>query len=350
MQNNIGVSIYLQEKREKNEKYLIKSFEKGIDYVFTSLNIPEGKQDTLLHELEYFVELCNKHNVKLIADVSPSVLNRFSITSLEELIDIGLKSLRIDYGYSNEEIVELSKRMEIILNASTLTKIQLEAFAKLGLKFDQVIACHNYYPKDLSGLSITDVRELNEMFKIYGIRSMSFVPGHDKRGPIYSGLPTIEDHRNLQLMETLFSSKFEVMADIVMIGDHGLTDFEWIQFEHYKNNIVLMRATLEKKHHNIYHRILHDRKDSSPYVVRMIESRQSEMKLDNVEPNNCIQRNLGSVCLSNINYGRYCGEIEISRKDLIQDNRVNVIGNVHKDDLPLIRFIKKGQSFKLIES
>lgn len=350
MLNSVGVSIYLQETREKNERYLIKSFEKGIDYVFTSLNIPEGSHDNLLHELEYFIELSNKHDVKLIADVSPSVINRFGLNSLEDLIDVGLKSIRIDYGYSNEEIVELSKRMEIILNASTLTKAQLEDFAKTGLKFEQVIACHNYYPKELTGLSIPDVKELNEMFRSYGVRSMSFVPGHDKRGPIFSGLPTIEDHRDIQLMEALFSSKFEVMADIVMIGDHGLTDFEWLQFEHYKNNIVLLRATLDADNQNIYYRTLHDRRDSSPYVVRTVESRQKELKSDNVEPKNCIERKFGSICLSNIHYGRYCGEIEISRKDLSQDDRVNVIGNVLKDDLSLIRFIKKGQSFKLIES
>lgn len=52
--------------------------------------------------------------------------------------------------------------------------------------------------------------------------------------------------------------------------------------------------------------------------------------------------------MDNDAYGRYRGEIQICRRDLEADHRVNVIGRVIVEDIPLLSLLKPGQSIELL--
>src|SRR5699024_12728427 len=40
-----------------------------------------------------------------------------------------------------------------------------------------ILACHNYYPKEYTGLSMEKVCKINEFLRLKGIQTMGFVPG-----------------------------------------------------------------------------------------------------------------------------------------------------------------------------
>ncbi|MGG3924217.1 DUF871 domain-containing protein, partial [Geobacillus thermodenitrificans] len=59
-------------------------------------------------------------------------------------------------------------------------------------------------------------------------------------------------------------------------------------------------------------------------------------------------RRTGSITIDNERYGRYAGELQITLVDLPADDRVNVIGQVIEEDMPLLRYIHGGRRFCLI--
>lgn len=71
-------------------------------------------------------------------------------------------------------------------------------------------------------------------------------------------------------------------------------------------------------------------------------------EFDEIAPGNCVLRRRGSVTVDNENYGRYTGEIQITRSDLKADRRVNVIGQIPENAWLLMDRIKGGQNFMLV--
>lgn len=348
MSNEIGISLYIQEGIERNKEILTKGVQSSIRYVFTTLNIPEESPVDLIEETKLLAKLCHDYKVNLIVDISPKTTDLLKIENLLKLKDWGISTIRIDYGYDAKEIFELSKTFEIVVNASTINDDIVDSYREEGIDLTKIIACHNYYPKEYTGLAMGDVRAKNNYISSFGIRTMTFVAGDFKRGPVYAGLPTIEAHRYVSLSEALWSSKKDLKSDIVMIGDIDLTDTNWNVLTAYHNGEVLLASIIDERYEELYGKIFHDRRDSSPYMIRLAESRIKDV-ISKKEPNNTIERSTGSICLSNVTYGRYDGEIEIARQTVQADKRVNVIGHIVEESLEVLKYIKDGQAFKMIK-
>ncbi|WP_071460883.1 DUF871 domain-containing protein [Bacillus massilinigeriensis] len=91
-----------------------------------------------------------------------------------------------------------------------------------------------------------------------------------------------------------------------------------------------------------------NRPDAARDVIRSLESRlYATIGPGGVVPDNTTERRAGSITVDNERYGRYQGEIQIAKRDLPRDERVNVIGSVIDADLPLLPFIGGGQKFKI---
>ena len=59
-----------------------------------------------------------------------------------------------------------------------------------------------------------------------------------------------------------------------------------------------------------------------------------------IQPRNYnVPRPYGTVTIDNSNYGRYVGELQIALRDLPADSRVNLVGRIIDEDLPLIDLI-----------
>jgi len=342
-----GISIYLGTSPDKNMEILKKAKAAGISYAFTSLQIPEENVDDYERETKKLLEKCKKYGIQLIADASPETVKKLSCSTIEELEAWGISSIRLDYGYSPKDIAKLSKTFQIVLNASTVTAKDIQDWKNAKADLSRFIACHNYYPKEYTGLSIERVREINEYLKTEGFQTMAFVPGNMiMRGPLFAGLPTVEAHRfsKNDIVLNMLEMYFDARCDMVMTGDVDISEEAWKNIEMLNQDIIEIKAAIDKKYHFISGVIHHDRIDSSSFIFRSVESR---MLKNRIQPENCVERKKGSICISNSKYLRYEGEVEIARQDLPQDERVNVIGHMDSAYLKYLPYIKNGMGIKL---
>ncbi|UJL46104.1 DUF871 domain-containing protein [Virgibacillus sp. NKC19-16] len=351
----LGISIYLSNLSiDQQETYIKKMNQLGFTSIFTSLHIPEDNPETYKESLSKLGKLAIKYNMELIADISPESLDYlgFSWDNADQLKEWGLTGLRIDYGISDETIAQLSHKMIVALNASTITSENITHLRKYGANFSSLEAWHNYYPRPETGLGVEDFNEKNHFLKSEGIKVMTFIPGDgEQRGPLFQGLPTIEAHRGQSTFSSFMELQHNPWVDKIFIGDPSVGDMSEDKFANYTDRTVLVRAksftsnqrvkkSLEVKQTN--------RLDAARDVIRSAESRQYGLIGDlPVEPHHTVVRKEGSITVDNENYGRYQGEIQITKRTLPADEKVNVIGQVMEEDRPLLPFIKGGMAFQI---
>ena len=52
--------------------------------------------------------------------------------------------------------------------------------------------------------------------------------------------------------------------------------------------------------------------------------------------------------MSNSGYGRYEGELEIARVDLLGDEHMNVVGHIAPEAMELLPFVKRGFGVRFV--
>ncbi|WP_424237793.1 DUF871 domain-containing protein [Bhargavaea ginsengi] len=351
----LGISVYLnQASDERLEAYIRKMRTAGFRGIFTSLHIPEDDPGQYADRLRALGTLAATNEMELTADISPASLGHLGLTfkTADRLLDWGVTGLRVDYGISEEETAALSHRMTVALNASTLTGESIQRLKECGLRLSAAEAWHNFYPRPETGLGVNDFTERNRWLQSEGLKVMAFVPGDgDRRGPLYKGLPTLEDHRE----RTSFSAYLDLLdsgcVDHIYIGDPSMSERSLEQFSCHAAGTFLLRAVpafpdalaaLPGTDHT-------NRQDAARDVIRSAESRLYGNAGDRpVKPANTSERPLGSVTIDNSLYGRYQGELQITKRDLPEDEKVNVIGRIIEDDRPVLRHIKGGDAFRIL--
>jgi len=351
----LGISIYLtHSSMEEQESYIKKMRQLGFDSIFTSLHIPEDDPENYKDRLAKLGKLALSYNMELFADISPKSLGYlgYSFENAHQLQAWGLTGLRVDYGVTDETIARLSNQMKIALNASTITHENMEILRENGADFSSIEAWHNYYPRPETGLSMKDFNEKNRFLRNERIRVMAFIPGDgEKRAPLFKGLPTIEDHRNRSTFSAYLEFLDNQWIDKILIGDPSISQSSEKQFAEYKNNTILLRATCYSDNGELKERLQEkqtNRPDAARDVIRSAESRQYGLVGDfPVKPEHMIERTEGSITIDNEEYGRYQGEIQITKRTLPADEKVNVIGQVIEEDRFLLPFIKGGAAFQI---
>lgn len=347
--NPFGISLYLGTGYEKNKEIIEKAHKNNAKYAFTSLHIPEEKVNNYEEEVRSLLDICKLNNINLIVDVGPRTLKKLGFKDFKELKQTSITHLRLDYGFTYEKIIELSKDFNIVFNASTLLDKDINELKRLNADFSNFSACHNFYPKPLTGLSLKKVNKINQKLKNLGITIMAFVAGDKElRGPIHMGLPTVEEHRTGDILLNVLQLIKDTETDICMIGDVDITDEAWIKLKELSEGYISLHARIDEKYLFAKNIIHHDRPDSSDYVIRSQESREfsSQGKIFQVEP--LKERKKGSISIGNSNYLRYSGELEIARQDLELEPKVNVIGKIDVDDIKYLDYITDGMGFKFI--
>lgn len=347
-----GISVYLSTAVEENERILERAAAAGASLVFSSLQIPEEDGKGAAQVAKHLMSFAHRLGLHLIVDVSPETPQLLGCNSLSDLKDLGISHLRLDYGFDARETVELSKRFNIVLNASTINRNELKALRAAGADFSRFTACHNFYPKPYTGLRVTDVRDANRLLESYGFEIMGFVPG-DKtlRGPLYEGLPTVEAHRPQRdnLAYNMLEMGIGAHCDVVIVGDVDLSDAAWQRFSQISAGYVEVKCSLGPAYAYLAGQIHHDRPDSSEWVFRSQESRA------NLRPEGPIgadatagtPRKQGSIGVANEGYLRYAGELEIARTDLPGDVRINCAGALDEKDLKLLPYLRDGFGVRL---
>ena len=309
----------------------------GVKFAFTSLNILEENNIDKSDRLYKLIELCSSNDINLIVDIN-EYTNSNIFSNLKNVY------LRIDDGYSLDEIYELSKKNMIVLNASTITKNDLKYLKNKGIDFNNVLALHNYYPKKYTGIGEKYFLEQNEKYNEFGIKTMAFVAGDLKRGPVFEGLPTLENTREKRFVTSVLKL-ISLKTDIVLVGDIDLSDKNWEYFKYISKGIVPIRTIDNVLNDTVFE----NRIDYSEYLIRSkipksIGKTRKEFK-------EYIQKNLkdvkkengeikkGDILLSNEKYLRYEGELEIALKNLGLDEKRDIVSRVYDEDIELLDYI-----------
>jgi len=354
----LGISVYTSDEYtyEKNMKYIQMAKNLGVPNVFTSFNISSSKK-----EIEKTIDLIRyikKEGLHTSVDVSSQIFKRFNakIDNLSVFYDMGIDEIRIDYGFSAEDIAYMSNNnmgISIVINASTSDSSYMEEILRYGGNMTNIGACHNFYPRRYTGLSHSFYNAKNDMLKEYGLEISSFIPSDTgRRGPLYEGLPTLEEHRKMPSYAAAKDLIYGSMTDRLYLGDayaskQEIEDILGIDKETVELGVHLFDGVSCEERQIIFKDCHTNRRDASEYLVRSVEARVDNTS--NIESFNCIDRKYGSITIDNINMGRYMGELQIVRTALPADPRVNVVGRVAESDIRCLKYIHPGKKFALIE-
>ena len=316
--------------------------------VFLSLHISEEFDDSFCARAQEACHTLADMGHRIIADVSTKTVAQFGCADLTELAQkLRLWALRIDYGFSREEIGAMAEKMPIVLNASTTT---LEDARAIAAKGGCVMAMHNFYPRPETGLDEDYLRETTQMLRKAGLKVLAFIPGDTrKRGPVFEGLPTLEAHRNMIPSAAFADLVLKFGLEEIFVGDPGISQKEIDRITRFsEEGILSIPCEIHENWHHLYDQVFTCRVDSPKWLVRFQESRVYSCQGQSTDPHNCEKRMRGALTIDNIRYGRYSGEIMLIRSDLPADDRVNVIGHVPENALLLLDLIGRGTKFILV--
>lgn len=336
----IGFSIYSQ---NYNIDYINSMISSGINDAFVSLHVNEEINNKF--EIVKFLNILKEKNLNIIADISPVTFELFSIGELQE---IGINKVRLDFGFTLDQTVKLSSDFNIVLNASTICEEDILYLKEKGMDMNSVEFLHNFYPKEETGLCSEQLMKMNEIFLKHKLKISAFIPGDGiLRGPIYKGLPTLEEHRdNNFLYNYLHMKKY---CDNIYIGDISLKPESLKQLKLLMNNVVAIpinNINLDESFLNVELTI---RKDSNHLNIRIEESRTILKSINSIEPKNCMNRKKGVITQDNVLSKRYNGEVMIVKKDLPCKENLNVVGFVEQEYVNILDLLSPNYKIMLYD-
>ena len=343
----IGFSCYLNDSAtEQQAAYLKQMQQAGFTGVFTSLQLSEAKPEIIRQRLDQLVANCHQLGLTIMADVSAASLQRLGIALHDgkAIQALGLDGLRIDDGIDITTVAALSHTMAIALNASTLSACMIDQLANAKANLRHIEAWHNFYPRPETGLDPAWFAQKNKWLHALGFKTMAFISGNaQQRGPLFAGLPTLEAHRGLLPLAAYLELR-QLAIDHVYVGDPQLSPRSIAAFQAYVHDQVLL-IQVQTDDERLLHLTWHSRPDIAQKVVRLAEARLEHI-FATPQPAQTDPRPRGSITLDNSAYGRYAGELQLTRCDLPADPRVNVIGKIEPSNLPLLDQIGPHQAIR----
>ncbi|MBR3456794.1 MAG: DUF871 domain-containing protein [Selenomonadaceae bacterium] len=354
MENGISVYPGLDNTLEENLALIELAASCGIKRLFTSLHIPETDADTLRKEVGPVLQAAKAHHMEVISDVTPGAMELLGIqeSNISAFRMRGITTLRLDDGYSPEEIAKLSRNKQgtrIQLNASTMTGKLLTALINAKTNFGNIDALHNFYPRPGTGLSEEAIVRKTVMLHKAGIGVGAFVPSQrKKRSPLFDGLPTLEDHRQ---MEPGLAARHLIALgiDSVFIGDCLPDERELRAIASLRADQISIRAKMLTKdpvQQELLGNTFTSRVDEARDAIRAQESRG--LVSGPIYPENTIERRPGDITIDNEGYLRYMGELEIIKTPQPADRRTNVAARILEDEVFLLDYITPGRKFSFL--
>ena len=354
-----GISVYvgMGYSLYAIQNYLELAKEYGYTRLFTSLHIPEANAAEMLSDFHKFVAYAVKLGYSITADISPQASKMLgaNLTDFSALKKLGLSAIRLDDGFSPEQIAAMSvtSGLDIEINASTMTLTTLQNIYAAKADVTRIRACHNYYPRPETGLSFSLFAERCQMLRDYKIPVFAFIPSQScPRGPIFAGLPTLEKHRlvspQLAAKELLASQ----LVDGVIFGDPLVSVEELATVASLDPGYIELQVIVGKGTSAAEREILFgshtNRRDPGEWVIRSQEARSLCQAIIPVRTS-MLPRKIGAVTIDNQDYLRYMGEMQIVRSPMPTDSRVNVAAHVIPEELFLLDYIGPGRNFRLKE-
>lgn len=363
------ISVYPNKTESCNEnklrEYLTLAKKYHIDEVFTSIHLPEL---TLAEQIGFLSNVSNcarELNLKLIADIGGGFIKEALKDEgiMKQLQDFEIAYLRLDYGYSFEQLKELYERLNLkgfVINASMVSEEELTRHLDFFYELDSQIsirACHNFYVREESGLDPDFVLQQSAYFEKRGILVYYCAPCYDHpRGPLHLGLPTLEMHRWQPLDWILLDLSYTYHAKAVLLADEWMSEeslkaLDQVLSEKEVDIEVIFDGKVTEEEKEIVLGCHSFRYDSNSSFLRSRSSREMAEFASMIPSKNCVGRHVGDITVDNENYLRYSGEMQVVLRDAKADSRVNVVAHLkNREDIKKLSFFREGIVYRFIEA
>jgi hypothetical protein len=357
MEKGISVYVGLGYTEEAIREYLLCARQYGYSRIFTSLHIPEADRQKILQEFILMAEFAKQLGFSITADISPVSYEALGIApgNIDALVRLGIDTLRLDFGFNLQETMQLMKSnsLAVELNASTVDEATLCMILDEGMDPARLRACHNFYPRPETGLSYRLFAAKSKLFRKYGIPVAAFLASqHKPRGPLYLGVPTLEQHRYLHPVTAAKHFLASQLVDAVLFGDPFASPGELSGVASLDEGTIELTVELKPGISSMERDILFarhtNRNDPGEHVIRSQEARG--LCRGPVIKRRPLPRPCGVVTIDNVDYLRYMGELQVVRHELPLDTRTNVVAQVIQEELFLLDYIQPGSSFCLKEA
>lgn len=356
MKNLKGTSLYcgIGNTLEEMKSHLEIAANAGINFVFSSLQLPESNKEELLRDFPKMAKLAHGYGMLIDADVGERTAEMFGLDvhDFAAFKEMGVDIARLDWGFTNEEIVKASHNESgviIELNAAVASVEWLKQLIELGVNKEAIRFCHNYYPMRFTGHTVEEVIQINDTIHQFGFKVCGFIPSSThKRKACGIGLPTVERHREMDT-HTIIQEMYLFGFDDICFGDDFASKDELEVLTTADAEVVTLR----------YRPFVEG--ELTEWVVGRVMGQpfgcgRSEILRSNFsqvykgytdDTFSCI-RHRGDVTINKSGLLRYAGEVELVRKELPRDNNIGIIGRIIDEDLPLLDTFKSGKQFRLV--
>ncbi|MBC5625905.1 DUF871 domain-containing protein [Clostridium sp. NSJ-49] len=360
----LGISIYQEKSTEQEIKnYIDKAAENGFSRIFSCLLSVEESKEVIVEKFKATNEYAKSKGFEIIVDVSPKVFNDLGISykDLSFFKEIGADGLRLDMGFtgSEESLMTFNPEgLKIEINMSNNTRY-IDTIMDYMPNKENLIACHNFYPHNYSGLNFDHFMKCTENFSKYGLRTAAFITSQNKvtfgPWPVTDGLPTLELHRNLPIdVQAKHLIALGNINDIIISNcyptDDELNALGSMRKDMVTFDVVVNENTPEVERKILFEEMHFNRGDVSDNFLRSTQSRV-KYKGHNFALFNAPEIiKKGDIIIESSEYGHYAGEVQIALNDMINSGKSNVIGRVREEEIFILDYIKPWQKFSFKEA
>lgn len=354
----LGISIYSGHTSHKdNLAYIELAAKYGFKRIFTCLISLEGRAiEETVKEFKEMTDLANKYGLEVIADIDQSVFKRYGATihDLSFFNSLGLHGIRLDLGFSGieESIMSFNPyNIKIELNMSNGTRY-IENILSYKPNINNILGCHNFYPRLYTGLSLDHFLKCSKQFKDLGIRTAAFVNSQTAKfgqWPVQEGICTLEMHRNMPIEVQAKHIWATGLIDDVVVANAFASEEELKKLGSLNKDMLQFSVELVPEVQDIERKIVleephFNRGDVSEYVIRSTQSRV-KYKGHDFPAYNTPDIKRGDILIDSSLYTRYAGELQIALKDMKNTGKTNVVGKISEDELFLLDYIEPWMKF-----
>lgn len=337
----------------------------GYTRCFTSIQLGnlgfEKTKTDAAQDFQFLFDLCETHGLKVHVDINDRVLKQLggSPSDLSVISKMKIKVLRLDGGFNDREVATMTQNPYGIFIEDNSSMVHDPASRINTIKthgdLAHYVACHNFFPRNDTGLSFENTVALASLYAAHGIQNGVFIASLTSPNDLNAsgnGVPTVEDHRYTPPHVAFSELRNTGLFDIILFGD-SVPDEEELQnvahaakLDYVEIPVWLDKSLPEEQRKLITETLLLSRPDQPKSLIRATQTRHT-LK---IKPHHCLARPACAITLDNGLSNRYEGELQIMLENLPPSPVANVIGQVKPYGRRLLQQIQaQSVPFKLKE-
>jgi hypothetical protein len=329
MVKRIGISFAVgrRETVPRTMEIMKKAAELGFTEAWSGVGL-----DTL-EIVKEIAKLANSLGYYYFVDINPKVLSDLGASpgDLGVFKRIGVGGVRADWGFNLEQLATMANNdlgLKVELNASVFPVDELDNLLKLVKKPENLMASHDWYPWEYTGLSLESALAKSKEFHDRGIPVGIFISVKDGERT------TVESLRHMDIENSatiLLNSKY---IDRVLIGDPLPTNEDLTKVANASKRTrirVVVYDGLTEEEAKVFNREFRDVRIKEKTIGLTAGGK------NNIKPRNIVRRFKGAVTVINNNPDYI--QVWIFKEDAPPDPRFNVIGEVYPEDMVIIEHL-----------